>query len=153
MSFLIFHKNQYDDDRVAFVFFQVSYAMMQSNRYKGLSSNWVLLDSQSNCDIFCNKKLLMNIRNSEEGSTLRLVSNGGELVTNQVGDIANYGTVWYSPDSLANIISLSNLRQKYNVEYRAGPNQPTPCFVVTKSDGSKMNLSSMTLGFMYMKWT
>ena len=93
-----FQKNQYNGDRVTFGFFQVSYAMMQSDRYKRLSSNWVLLDSQSNCDIFCNKKLLMNIRSSDEGSTLWLVSNGGELVTNQVGDITNYGRVWYSPE-------------------------------------------------------
>ena len=66
---------------------------MQSDRYRGLKSNWVLLDSQSNCDIFCNPQLLKNIRPVNDDAKLRLVSNGGELITNQIGDIPNYGTV------------------------------------------------------------
>ena len=119
---------------------------MQNDRYRGLKPNWVLLDSQSNCDIFCNPQLLKNIRPANDDAKLRLVSNGGELITNQIGDIPNYGTVWYSPDSLANILSLSNVRQKFNVAYRAGPEDPTPCFDVTRTDGSTMRFYEHSIG-------
>jgi len=140
-------QNQNDDDeRIAFGFFQCSYSMMQNNRYRGLQKNWVLLDSQSNCDIFCNPALLRNIRSADNNAELCLVSNGGELVTNQVGDIPNYGTMWYSPDSLANILSLSNVRQKYDVVYKTGPTDPTPCFEVTKTDGTCMKFFEHSIG-------
>jgi len=120
--------------------------MMQSDRYQGLKKNWVLLESQSNCGIFCNPELLKNIRPAEDDAELHLVSNGRELITNQIGDIPNYGTVWYSPDSLANILSLSNVRQKYNVIYKTGPADPTRCLEVTRTDGSSMRFVEHSIG-------
>jgi hypothetical protein len=33
--------------------------------------------------------------------------NGGTQISSLVGDIKNFGTVWYNPDSLANIFSLA----------------------------------------------
>ena len=93
--FSFFQHTPANDDRVAFGFFQLSYSMMQSDRYKGLKSNWVLLDSQSNCDIFCNHKMLKNIRVHDSGAELKLVSNGGELITSQVGDVSTLVSAIY----------------------------------------------------------
>ena len=65
-----------DSPRLHFGFFQCSYTMMQSPRYEGLNPNWVLLDSQSNCDIFCNSDLLTKLR-YEPGEGLTIHTNGG----------------------------------------------------------------------------
>ena len=48
--------------------------------------------------------------------------------------------------TLSEYYIFSNLRQKYNVEYCTCPNEPTPCFVVTKSNGSKMALIKHDIG-------
>ena len=105
--------SQYNVDgnnRIGFGFFQCGYNMMQSERYEGLDPNWVLLDSQSNCNIFCNKDLLTNVR-LKPGDGLTIHTNGGNLTTNLVGDVKNYGKVWYSSESLANILSVANVRK------------------------------------------
>ena len=62
-------------ERIAFVFFQCNYSMIQSDCYCGLKSNWVLLDSQSNCDMFCNPQLP-----TDDTAEVFLVSNGGDLI-------------------------------------------------------------------------
>jgi len=82
-------------ERIAFVFFQCNYSMIQSDCYCGLKSNWVLLDSQSNCDMFCNPQLLRNILPTDDTAEVFLVSNGGDLITNQAGEIPNYGQVFF----------------------------------------------------------
>ena len=62
-----------------------------------LNSSWVLLDTQSSCDIFKNENLLENVQ-SCEGAGLKLVSNGnGVLETKMKGTVKGYGHVWYHP--------------------------------------------------------
>ena len=51
-------------DTVGFSFCQINVSLAQVNhqdRYKNLKSTWILLDTQSSCDIFANKRLLHNI--------------------------------------------------------------------------------------------
>jgi hypothetical protein len=69
--------------------------------------NYVLLDSQSTADIFCNLNYLENIREVEE--TLTLHTNGGTLECRTKGDLKGYGTVWCHPEAIANILGLSNV--------------------------------------------
>ena len=72
--------------------------------YKGLKDSWILLDTQSNCDIFHNKNFLTNIV-KVEGPDMLLKSNGNNLLlTNEIGEVSGYGRVWYNKDSLANIL-------------------------------------------------
>jgi hypothetical protein len=42
-------------------------------------------------------------------------TKGGTQVSNKVGDIKNFGTVWYNPESLANILSLADVRKQCRV--------------------------------------
>ena len=74
-----------------------------------LPKSWVLLDSQSTVSVFCNRSLLMNIRPSANAMTVH--TNGGSQTSHLVGDVPNFGTVWFNPDSIANILSLAAVRR------------------------------------------
>jgi len=70
----------------------------------------VLLDSQSTVSFlfFFNPNFLTNIRRSN--SQLK-DTNGGTQISLLVDDIKNFGTVWYNPNSLANMFSLAAVRK------------------------------------------
>jgi hypothetical protein len=80
-----------------------------------IPDSWMLLDNQSMVDLFCNRKLLVNIRPSSTRMNVRC--NAGEHTTTMVGDLSGYGTVWYDPKSIANILSLKRVAKKYHVAF------------------------------------
>ena len=73
---------------------------------------WLLLDNQSNADIFCNANYLTDIRKSKE--ELHLHTNAGVLRCTMEGHLKHYGYVWYNPEAITNIVSLSNVINKYH---------------------------------------
>ena len=77
--------------------------------------NWLLLDSQSTIDIFCNNNLLGEIHHVDEGMTLQ--TNPGEIKVHSQGFSHNYGWVWYDQRAITNILCLNNIKQKYRVTY------------------------------------
>ena len=78
-----------------------------------LKPTWILLDTQSSCDIFNNKDLLENIICNNQPS-LKLYSNRNLFIkTNMKGTVRGYGSVWFHPDSLANILSFSNIKKNF----------------------------------------
>jgi hypothetical protein len=87
---------------------QFAYMLAQS-RDSGIDPNWILLDSQSTISVFCNEAMLSNIRPSSH--TLRALTNGGFQDSTMVGDFPNLGPVWYNKDSIANILSLADVRR------------------------------------------
>jgi len=134
-------------DQMGFGFMQLSLSMLQANgRYDGLDKNWVLLDTQSNCDIFKNSELLQNVREYEGQGGLTLHSNGGTLKANMIGDIPGYGTVWLNEQSLANILSFANVRKRCRITLQTGPNDPSPTIVVHRSSGVPMLFREHSLG-------
>ena len=83
--------------------------VFSQNSNKMIPPHWVLLDSQSTVSVFHNKSYLTNIRKS--AASLTVYTNGGTQVSDHVGDVKNFGPVWYNPDSLANILSLAAVRK------------------------------------------
>jgi hypothetical protein len=81
-----------------------------------IPKEWILLDNQSIIDLFSNVLLLRNIRKSD--TWMKIHSMGGIIHINMIGDLAGYGPVWFYEASIANILSLTRLRQQgYIITY------------------------------------
>ena len=55
----------------------------------------------------------MGIRKSKK--SIRGVSNGGVMVTDQEGELSGFFTVYYNPSSLMNIISFKDTRKRFMI--------------------------------------
>ena len=82
---------------------------------KTIPASWILLDSQSTIDVFSNNKLLENIHKVD--TTMHIKCNAGVKSTMLRGYLSGYGWVWYFAESIANILSLSRVKEKYWVTY------------------------------------
>ena len=112
-----------------------------------IPKTWVLLDSQSTVDVFCNPQLLTNIRRNTE--RMRIHCNAGSRLTHLIGDLPGYGTVWYDPKAIANILSLRRVRDKYRITYDSKYQQ----FVVTKPCGKEFVFKESDGGLHYLDTT
>jgi Zinc knuckle len=110
-----------------------------------IPATWLLLDNQSTVDLFCNSRLLKNIRHSDQRMSVQC--NTGQCTTNMVGDLPGYGTVWYDPNSIANILSLKRVASKYRVQYDS---ENGGKFIVTKPDGTVFEFQASDNGLFYL---
>ena len=106
-------------DATQFIFYTHGQNEVSLHTTKGLSNipeSWILLDNQSTIDVFSNPKLLVNIRRADK--SMNILSTGGVSHTEFIGNLPGYGTVWYQPNGIANILSLARLcKQGYVITY------------------------------------
>jgi hypothetical protein len=107
----------------------IGFSFSQS-RPGNIPSSWLLLDSQSNVDIVCNASLLNNIHTADRRMYIRC--NAGRIWTDKQGYLPGYGLVWFCPKAIANILSLSNVTNRYRVAFDSWFGDR---FVVTNEDG------------------
>jgi hypothetical protein len=106
------------------------------------------LDNQSTIDVFYNGALLSNIRAGT--GTMDIHCNAGVATTNLVGDLAGYGTVWYHPEGIANILSLSRVKEHgYRVTYDSHEGNR---FIVHKPDGGSRTFEESERGLYYFRY-
>ena len=118
----------------ALMLYQSGFSANSTNSRGGIPDTWILLDSQSSIDVFCNSKLLRGIYKSK--ATLTIRCNAGVRTTSMRGYLPNYGWVWYYSAGIANILSLSRVKQQFRVTYDSANGN---CFQVHKNDGEILN--------------
>ena len=45
--------------------------------------------------------------------------NIGSITTNKIGNLKNYGDIWFDERAITNILCLKNVKQKYQVTYNS----------------------------------
>ena len=82
----------------------------------GLSKTRVYLDNCSTVTGFTDARHIKDLEKVEEGSALKVHCNAGDVATNKVGKWGRM-RAWHLPDSIANILSQSELERHYRVTY------------------------------------
>eukprot|EP00978_Attheya_sp_CCMP212_P004566 scaffold9975_cov51-Attheya_sp.AAC.2 len=102
---------------------------------------------QSTVDIFHNVKLLVNIRPSK--TSMDIHCNAGVTSTNLIGgDLPGYGTVCYHPKGIADILSLSKVKNHGNHVTHDSDDRNE--FRVHKPDGEVRVFSESKCGLYFM---
>jgi Reverse transcriptase (RNA-dependent DNA polymerase)/Zinc knuckle len=111
-----------------------------------MPNTWVLLDNQSTLDVFSNPDLLENIR--EGLGSMIIHCNAGSTKTTLIGDLPGYGTVWYNPEGIANILSVARVVDRgYKVTYNS---QDGNEFLLKGPDGSEVEFKQSEQGLFYI---
>jgi hypothetical protein len=136
-----------DDITTGFQFLNhANETVFQNAGSAAVPDTWILLDNQSTVDVFHNPRLLRNIR--ESNSYMDIHCNAGVTSTKLVGDLPGYGTVWYHPNGIANILSLARMKERgYKVTYDSDDDNS---FKVLKPDGTMRIFSQSDRGLYYM---
>jgi hypothetical protein len=66
-------------------------------------------------DVFINPRLVKNIHMTN--TIMHIHCHSGALSTRLQAMLPGYGTVWFDPNGIVNILSLSNVKKKYRVTF------------------------------------
>ena len=95
-----------------------------------LHDNYLILDTGSTITLIKNSQLLTDIYCVPDDKSLTVFCNSGEQRSTYRGILPGFGKVWCNPSSLANIISFSELSDKFPIYY----DQPNNAFLIKISD-------------------
>ena len=77
----------------------------------------LLLDNQSNIDLFCNNNLVTRFWTIDEFMIVK--GNGGAIKTTWKSHVKGYGEVWFDEQAITNILVLKNVKRKFRVTYNS----------------------------------
>jgi hypothetical protein len=115
-----------------------------NNRYNTIPKHWILLDSQSSISVFRSSNMVSNIRTSP--IEICANTNGGQQTSTLIADFKNLGVVWYNPKSIANILSLADVRKVCRVTMDT---DQEAAMTVHKCDGTHMKFLEHADGLYY----
>ena len=138
------NKMEKEDHDTSFVFTQDMHNVEAQHRGH-LPPEWILLDNQSTVNVFTNQRLLKNIRQAKTNMFIHCTA--GVAKTNLIGDLHEYGTVWYHPNGIANILSLSKVKEKYRVTFDSDKNNQ---FIVHRTDGTQRVFQQSPRGLYFL---
>ena len=141
---LNFNELNQEDNDTSFVFTQ-DLRNVEAQHGGHLPPEWILLDNQSTVDVFTNRRLLKNIRQARTNMLIHCTA--GVAKTNLIGDLPGYGTVWYHPNGIANILSLSKVKEKYRVTFDSDQNNQ---FIVHRNDGTQRVFQQSPRGLYFL---
>ena len=130
---------------------QLTRVQKEIKKQGNICKYWILLDSESTIDIIRDENLLRNIRRVEEGQEMRCFTNGGHQDSVLIGDLPGYDTVWFNPESIANILSLARVSRSRRVTMDTGIEN---CFNVYTRDRTVRKFLKSNRGLYYhdIRW-
>ena len=48
---------------------------------------------------------------------LSLAMNAGKMMTNLKAELPGYGSVWFDPQAMTNVLSFGNIAKQYPIQY------------------------------------
>jgi hypothetical protein len=103
----------------------------------------IFLDNQSMVDLFCNRKLVSRVWETDESMTVH--GNGGTLSTNMKAHVT-MATFGFDTKAITNILSLENVRDKFHVTYNS---HGKGSFIVHKPNGIDVHFQMHADGLHY----
>ena len=83
-----------------------SYAQTNKHMY-----NCILLNTCSSIDLSRNQSFMCNMH--QVNTMLSLAMNAGVIMTNLKAELPGYGTVWFDPQAMTNMLSFGNIAKQY----------------------------------------
>ena len=77
---------------------------------------------------------------------MRVHCNAGSHLTNLIGDLPGYGTMWYDPKAIANILSLRRVQDHYHITYYGADQR----FIITKPSRKEFAFQESEGGLHYL---
>ena len=89
--------------------------VMHNDTGQAVPLTLLILKIQSTVDLIANPRILLNIRRVRSEDAFRVHCNSEVKVVDRIGELPGYGTVWYEPTGIANILSMLRATKKFRV--------------------------------------